>query len=111
MKRTKKENAVLGMFNGILGYEVGGEVNAVLDGDKTEEQFKEEITFEKMVQSLQWELTNAYKTGYLEDESNGTIIEAKHLKFLGSAKLDELVKEASLSILQDADVKDILERG
>ena len=105
-----QEKMIIKGFNEILNYEVGGWLNELQDYEEyTEEDFKERVTHDNLMKTLDYELKEAYKRGYLEvDSFSGHIIEAKHIKFLGKAKIQELMTVAVLTMLADDDVKSII---
>lgn len=108
MKLTNKELLVIKGFDGILGFEVGGMLNAIEDGGMTKEEFKDEVTKESLVLTLEYELKEAYKRGYLEIGDYRTLMEAKHIKFLGKKRLKELMEISAEKMMRDSDVVDML---
>lgn len=109
MGYTKQEKMVLVAFDSILGFEYGGLVNAVFDGNMTSDDFAKEVTVEDMEQTLKAEMEEAYETGYLQADNGQILIEANHLKFLGNNRLDKLMTIASKKMIKDSDIQSILQ--
>lgn len=87
------------ILKGNIIHEIAGKENEMLDGYITEEEFNE---FKSMLNLLDVAgniFTEAYASGYFKSSKTDTVIEAKHVKFLGSEEIETIKTMAVLQAL------------
>lgn len=91
---TFTENLAVKILSDNLVYHYAGLQNSVQDGNMTEQELNEEMLPEEMIGTADFFLKEAYKKGELVSEYSGVMVEAKHLKFLGTSKLVDVKNQA-----------------
>ncbi|BAF81407.1 hypothetical protein EFP_139 [Enterococcus phage EF24C] len=85
------------ILKGNIIYEIAGKENEMLDGYITEEEFEEFKTMQNLLDVAGNIFTEAYTSGYFKSSKTDTVIEAKHVKFLGYEEI-ECIK--AMAVLQ-----------
>lgn len=80
------------ILTGNIKYEIAGKENEMLDGYITREEFKGMLNLLNVANQL---FNEAYTTGYFKSSKTDTVIEAKHVKFLGNEEL-EIIKTTAV---------------
>ena len=88
------ETEIIDALKGAIGSEVGGLENSLLDGHITEAEFTEKTSLEGKYQLALSVLKQAQRDGVLENPMNDRVIEEKHIRFLGSDRINELALQA-----------------
>lgn len=92
------ERTVQGAFNEVAEFYVGGQLNAYYDGDIKEQEFYNSVTVDRVAKYLREHLADSYEEGYFE--SDNYQIEAKHIRFLGNGRIEEMVQRATREALK-----------
>lgn len=76
------------ILKGNIKFEIAGKENEMLDGYITPEEFEEFKTTQNLLNVAAQIFTEAYTTGYFKSSKTDTVIEAKHIKFLGNEEIE-----------------------
>lgn len=90
MKKSFTEKLAAKLLSDNLVYELQGWDNAVSDGDMTKEEFTSFLAASNMFNMVENLWSDAMKEGILRSHQTDVIVEAKHLKFLGNAKITSI---------------------
>ncbi|AXC33944.1 hypothetical protein LM99_0044 [Enterococcus phage vB_EfaS_LM99] len=83
------------ILTGNIKYEIAGKENEMLDGYITREEFEEFKGMLNLLNVANQLFNEAYTTGYFKSSKTDTVIEAKHVKFLGNEEL-EIIKTTAV---------------
>ena len=92
------ERTVQGAFTEVAAFYVGGQLNAYSDGIIEEQEFYESVSADKVARYLREHLADSYEDGYFE--SDNYQIEARHIRFLGNGRIEEMVQRATKEALK-----------
>lgn len=89
---TKYEKELFNkILKGNIKFEIAGKENEMLDGYITEDEFNEFKSLPNLLNVANQIFTEAYTSGYFKSSKTDTVIEAKHVKFLGTEEI-EIIK-------------------
>ena len=75
------------ILTGNIKYEIAGKENEMLDGYITRDDFNEFKGMLNLLNVANQIFTEAYTDGYFKSSKTDTVIEAKHVKFLGTEEI------------------------
>lgn len=80
-------------------WELAGWENALADGSIDQKEYNEIMTEETALEIANDLMKTAWKEGHLTSNMSPISIEAKHLKFMGTERIEHLKKVACLNAL------------
>ncbi|QBZ69149.1 hypothetical protein [Enterococcus phage vB_EfaS_Ef6.1] len=84
------------ILTGNIKYEIAGKENEMLDGYITRDDFNEFKGMLNLLNVANQIFTEAYTDGYFKSSKTDTVIEAKHVKFLGTEEIEIIKTNAIL---------------
>ena len=84
------------ILTGNIKYEIAGKENEMLDGYITRDDFNEFKGMLNLLNIANQIFTEAYTDGYFKSSKTDTVIEAKHVKFLGTEEIEIIKTNAIL---------------
>ncbi|WPH57051.1 hypothetical protein [Enterococcus phage G01] len=84
------------ILTGNIKYEIAGKENEMLDGYITRDDFNEFKGMLNLLKVANQIFTEAYTDGYFKSSKTDTVIEAKHVKFLGTEEIEIIKTNAIL---------------
>lgn len=83
------------ILTGNIKFEIAGKENEMLDGYITRDEFNEFKGMVNLLNVANQIFTEAYTDGYFKSSKTDTVIEAKHVKFLGTEEI-EIIKTTAV---------------
>lgn len=83
------------ILTGNIKYEIAGKENEMFDGYITRDAFDEFKGMLNLLNVANQIFTEAYTDGYFKSSKTDTVIEAKHVKFLGTEEI-EIIKTTAV---------------
>lgn len=84
------------ILTGNIKFEIAGKENEMLDGYITRDEFNEFKGMVNLLNVANQIFTEAYTDGYFKSSKTDTVIEAKHVKFLGTEEIEIIKTNAIL---------------
>ncbi|MBS6191315.1 MAG: hypothetical protein KH617_10210 [Haemophilus parainfluenzae] len=84
------------ILTGNIKFEIAGKENEMLDGYITRDEFNEYKGMLNLLNVANQIFTEAYTDGYFKSSKTDTVIEAKHVKFLGTEEIEIIKTNAIL---------------
>ncbi|QBZ69357.1 hypothetical protein [Enterococcus phage vB_EfaS_Ef6.4] len=84
------------ILTGNIKFEIAGKENEMLDGYITRDDFNEFKGMLNLLNVANQIFTEAYTDGYFKSSKTDTVIEAKHVKFLGTEEIEIIKTNAIL---------------
>lgn len=84
------------ILTGNINFEIAGKENEMLDGYITRDEFNEYKGMLNLLNVANQIFTEAYTNGYFKSSKTDAVIEAKHVKFLGTEEIEIIKTNAIL---------------
>lgn len=84
------------ILTGNIKFEIAGKENEMLDGYITRDEFNEYKGMLNLLNVANQIFTEAYTDGYFKSSKTDVVIEAKHVKFLGTEEIEIIKTNAIL---------------
>lgn len=84
------------ILTGNIKFEIAGKENEMLDGYITRDEFNEYKGMLNLLNVANQIFREAYTDGYFKSSKTDTVIEAKHVKFLGTEEIEIIKTNAIL---------------
>ena len=84
------------ILTGNIKFEIAGKENEMLDGYITRDEFNEYKGMLNLLNVANQIFTEAFTDGYFKSSKTDTVIEAKHVKFLGTEEIEIIKTNAIL---------------